>query len=281
MVHRLDRLGRGGGGVAIYVSDQYDSVICSTSVDNRDYELLWVLVKRRLSVILVGGLYHPQSIPIASKPSMDTSRLHWTIYYMLVGSAIVHTVTDEFKNIPSWTGKKNPKIHPNKTKEIIFSRRRFNVQYPPDPFISGAERVDAVRVLRVALLPRGAMEAHLDRVTANCACSRFALRTLRAHGLSPPELHLVTRMTAVSSLMCASPSWWGFTDASDRSRLERQLAKLRRTGFLPLASPSFDELARNADAGMFRSICSNPDHVPRHYFTDKRPTGHNSAPEGS
>ena len=61
VVHRLDRLERGGGGVAIYmyVSDQYDSVICSTSVDNRDYELLWVLVKRRSSVILVGGLYHP------------------------------------------------------------------------------------------------------------------------------------------------------------------------------------------------------------------------------
>jgi len=28
-------------------------------VDNRDYELLWVLVERRSSVILVGGLYHP------------------------------------------------------------------------------------------------------------------------------------------------------------------------------------------------------------------------------
>src|SRR6218665_1650862 len=73
----------------------------------------------------------------------------------------------------------------------------------------------------------------------------------------------------------------GFTDASDRSRLERQLASLRRAGFLPPDFPSFDQLARNADAGLFRSICSNPDHVPRHYFTDKRPTGHNSAPEGS
>src|SRR6218665_805820 len=52
------------------------------------------------------------------------------------------------------------------------------------------------------------MGAHLDRVIANCASSRFALRTLRAHSLPPPELHLVTRMTTVSSLMYASPSWW-------------------------------------------------------------------------
>src|SRR6218665_2822733 len=49
-------------------------------------------------------------------------------------------------------------------------------------------------------------------------------------------------------------------------------------GFLPPDFPSFDELARNADAGLFRSICSNPDHVLRHYFTDKRHTGHTLPP---
>jgi len=144
------------------------------------------------------------------------------------------------------------KFTPSKTKEIIFSRRHSNVQ--SEPFISGPEHVNALRVLGVILAPRLTMGADLDHVLANCASSRFALR---AHGLPPPELHLVLRMTTVSSLMYASPSWWGFTDASDRLQLERQL-------------PSFDELARNADAGLFRSICSNLDHV-----TDKRPTGHN------
>src|SRR6218665_3884394 len=72
--------------------------------------------------------------------------------------------------------------------------------------------------------------------------------------------------------------WWGFTDASDRSRLERQLASLRRAGFLPPDCPSFDELARNADASLFRSICSNPDHLLRHYFTYKKPKNHNLRP---
>src|SRR6218665_3257333 len=198
--------------------------------------------------------------------------------YVLVGSAMVHTVTDEFNNIQSWAAKNNLKIHPSKTKEIIFSWRRSKVQYPSDPFIPGAERVDALRVLGVILAPHLSMGAHLDRMIANCASSRFALRTLRAHGLPPPELHLVTRMTTVSSLMYASPSWWGFTDTSDRSRFERQLPSLRRAGFLPPDFPSFDELARNADAGLFRSICSNPDHVLRHYFTDKSPTGHDLRP---
>src|SRR6218665_1936288 len=89
--------------------------------------------------------------------------------------------------------------------------------------------------------------------------TRFALPTLRAHVLPPPELRLLTRMTTVSSLMYAS----------DRSRLKRQLASLRQAEFLPSDFRSFDELAWNADAGLFRSICSN---LLRHYFTEKRPT---------
>jgi len=174
--------------------------------------------------------------------------------------------------------KNNLKIHPGKTKEIIFSRRRSNlVQYPSEPFISRAEQVDALRVLRVILTPRLAMGAHFESVIPNCASSRFALRTLRAPGLRPLELHLVTRMTTVSSLMYAYPAWWGFTDASERSRFESQLASLKLARFLPPGSP-IDELARNADAGLFLSISSNPDHVLRHYFNVKKPTGHNLRP---
>jgi|SRR6218665_356025 len=113
--------------------------------------------------------------------------------------------------------------------------------------------------------------------TSNVSQMQMRAGLIRAHGHPPPEFHLVTRMTTVSSLIYASPSWWGFIDASDGSRLERQLASLRWAGFLPPDSPSFDELAWNADTGLFWSICSNPENVPRHYFTDKRPQ---SAPEG-
>src|SRR6218665_3528104 len=114
--------------------------------------------------------------------------------YVLVGSAMVHTVKEEFENIKSWAAKNNFKIHPNKTKEIIFYRRRYDrAQCSSEPFIFGAERVDALLVLGF----------HLDGVlhVATCASSRFALRTLRSHGLRPAELHMVTRATTVSSLM--------------------------------------------------------------------------------
>lgn len=39
-----------------------------------------------------------------------------------------------------------------------------------------------------------------------------------------------------------------------------------------ILSYTFDGLARVAGAGLFRSICSNPDHVLRHYFNGKKTT---------
>src|SRR6218665_1066119 len=52
----------------------------------------------------------------------------------------------------------------------------------------------------------------------------------------------------------------------------RLIAGLMRAGYLPTDFLTFEELARQADAGLFRAICSNPDHVLRHYFTLKNHT---------
>ena len=38
------------------------------------------------------------------------------------------------------------------------------------------------------------------------------------------------------------------------------------------------ELAQSSDAGLFKSICSNPDQVLRDSLTDKKPSGHNLHP---
>ena len=69
-----------------------------------------------------------------------------------------------------------------------------------------------------------------------------------------------------------------FTTAEQRNRLERLLLRLRRDGFLPENSSSFEELARDADLGLFRSISSNPFHVLRHYFPEREHTGYNLRP---
>src|SRR6218665_3184463 len=83
---------------------------------------------------------------------------------------------------------------------------------------------------------------------------------------------MIARLTSVASLQYASPAWWGLTTAEQRNRLERLLLRLRRGGFLHADSPSFEELAPEADLGRFRSINSNPCHVLRHYYREREHT---------
>src|SRR6218665_2923734 len=69
-----------------------------------------------------------------------------------------------------------------------------------------------------------------------------------------------------------------FTTAEQYNRLERLLLRLRRGGFLLADSPLFEELTRDADLGLFRSISSNSCYVLKHYFREREHTGHNLRP---
>src|SRR6218665_1020338 len=98
---------------------------------------------------------------------------------------------------------------------------------------------------------------HRSRLLASCASSMNALRVLRCHGLPPPQLHEVARSTTIASLMYAS-LWWGFSSEKDRSRMERLINKLKRSGFLPESATSAAALAGEADERLFRAVISDP-----------------------
>jgi len=54
-VFRRDRIGRRGGGVALYVRSSIQSSVWTYSADNRTYELHWV----RVGSTFIAALYHP------------------------------------------------------------------------------------------------------------------------------------------------------------------------------------------------------------------------------
>src|SRR6218665_2523834 len=56
---RRDRVGRIGGGVAIYAAAGYNITICQVANDNRTFELLWVKAVNEKGVAIIGALYHP------------------------------------------------------------------------------------------------------------------------------------------------------------------------------------------------------------------------------
>ena len=59
-LHRKDRQGRKGGGVAVFVRDEYrSSDWCNNSGQSAKYELLWIKLNHSTSLIFIGALYHP------------------------------------------------------------------------------------------------------------------------------------------------------------------------------------------------------------------------------
>jgi len=154
---------------------------------------------------------HQYSRPLHRRTRSPAMNLTWYIYllndtYLLIGSNNIGTAVEEFGNIQSWAASNDLHISSNKTKElIIFLWCSKSVTYPAEPLIPGAERVTPLRVVISSHLT---MEEHLDQLISSCASSIFALRTLRAHGLRPPQLHHVARATTVASLLSRPGSFW-------------------------------------------------------------------------
>src|SRR6218665_882138 len=94
-----------------------------------------------------------------------------------------------------------------------------------------------------------------------CFLPICSYRILRSHGLPTLQLHEVAKATTVASLMYASPSWCGFASARDRDRMELLINKLKRSGFLPMSSPSASTLTNEADLRLFRPVTQDPNHV--------------------
>src|SRR6218665_3603068 len=120
------------------------------------------------SYVIVASDLHPKNRKnLLSKYADDT--------YLLIGSSMIHTATEEFENIQSWAAKNNLKIHPSKTKEMIVIGRKKSVRLPSSKqIIPGAVRVDTLRVLGVTLNQQLNMSDHIDRTLSSCASSQFA-----------------------------------------------------------------------------------------------------------
>src|SRR6218665_3720043 len=122
------------------------------------------------------------------------------------------------------------------------------------------------------------MSEHLDQVLSSCASSCYALRVLRCHGLPTPQFQEVARATTVASLMHASHSWWGFTSAGDRERIERLINKLKGCDFLAMSVPSASTLANKVDQRLFIAVIHNSNHGLHKLLPDVRRVSYNLRP---
>ena len=96
-------------------------------------------------------------------------------------------------------------------------------------------------------------------------------------GLNGIALWDVGQAILINRLLYASPVWWGFTDASDKQRLQVVLTRAQRLEFLSPSTPSLSELCGQADDTLFSAIVGNQYHVLHGLLPPIKSTGRDRA----
>jgi len=181
--------------------------------------------------------------------------------YLIIPATNVDSRSAEIDNIETWARTNNLTLNRTKSKEIVFvdtKRKRQVATYPPLP---GIERVTSLKILGITVTNGLSASDHVRGIITNCAQTLYALRVLRAHGMRDSALQIIFRSVIVAKLIYAASAWWGFTNASDRQRVNAFLRRSIRCGLCPSDLPPFEELCQAADEQLFKNILLNNNHV--------------------
>ena len=130
------------------------------------------------------------------------------VTYLIVPASHSHTISDELDNVSAWAVANNLSLNVNKSCEMIVRRPHLAINdLIIPPALPGVKRVFELNILGVRMSDRMDFTPHINYVTTAAVQSTYALRVLRAHGLSGPNLWDVTRAKAVAKLTYACHAW--------------------------------------------------------------------------
>ena len=127
--------------------------------------------------------------------------------------------------------------------------------------IPGISHREKLQMLGVTLSNNFCVTEHVQELTTKSAQTVYALRVLRAHGLSDAALQEVYRSVVVARLLYAASAWHGFTKASERQRINSLLDRAKRYGYCEPSLPTFEVLCQTADEQLFNKIVSGANNV--------------------
>jgi len=125
--------------------------------------------------------------------------------------------------------------------------------------MAGIVRVTSLKILGVTMTNKLSASDHVRDVISNCAKSLYALRVIRARGMFDSVLQAIYRSVINAKLLYASSAWWGFTNATDRDRVDG--FQHFRCGYCP---PTFQRL-KNSVVQQTRSSLSASSQKPITY----------------
>ena len=91
----------------------------------------------------------------------------------------------------------------------------------------------------------------------------YALRTLRSRGMDDNVLQQVFKSVIFGRMTYAASSWWGYSTAADKQRLDAFIRHAVRARLYPADGPSLQQLFADGDDAFFERIQTNEHHLLR------------------
>ena len=184
--------------------------------------------------------------------------------YIVVPASNIHTRQAEIYSVEQWARNNNLTVNPSKYAEIVFRDNRRKTKVQPPPALPGIKQVTTIKILGITFTNSLSAAEHVHNVIRSSAQTLYALKVLRAHGMSDSALQLVYRAVVISKLTYASSAWCGFASPTDLQRIEAFIRRSERSRFKPSNLQSFADLCREADDSLFNNILHNSHHVLHH-----------------
>src|SRR5579872_7161112 len=123
-------------------------------------------------------------------------------------------------------------------------------------------RVKHLNILGITVDEMLAFSEHGSVKVSQAHQQLYALKALKAHGLSGTALHNVCRAVFLPTITYASQAWWEFISVNDKHKLSSVIHKVKRW-YLDggLALPELEEEYLKLDRTIFSSILNNEQHV--------------------
>lgn len=147
------------------------------------------------------------------------------------------------------------------------------------PQTPNVTRVNTINILGVTFDDLLNFQNHIDMTISGCMQNLYAIKILKSKGLSGKAIKIVTESYILNKITYALPAWWGFTNATDRQKLQAILNKVHRWGldgglqFKPLI-----EIVNCLEQKMFKSITHNTSHTLYQLLPPTRNSTYNLRP---
>ena len=197
------------------------------------------------------------------KPLTSGNRLHKYAddTYLIVPSYNAHSTEAELTHIGEWAKENNLNLNTSKSLQMIVTRSQRKATTITPPTLSGITRVSSLSILGVTIQQNLLMHEHVNNIVSAGGQALYALKVLKAHGLPQDALTDVCRATLVSKLTYASPAWYGYTNVSERQRMNAVVKRAQRWGVCNRNASTLEDIIIAADTKLFQKVLNSETHV--------------------